>query len=445
MDSIQCVTERRVGGAKDCRKQGPAYMKLHTKILLGLLAAILLGGIIQFVGLQEWAKVYLSPGLDLVAQFFLRLLSMIVIPVVVCSLICGIVGEGKLGTLGRLGLRTVSFYLASSLLAILTGFFLVNIIQPGVGANIPLPETEEGSLGVPGPWSDLVLRIVPKNLIGALANGDMIAVIFFTVCFSVFCFTVSEESRSQIVGFFRALLDVVMAMTLFIISLAPYGVFCLVANLILETGFGAFVPLAWYCVTVFLALAVHFTIVLPCLLKTFSSLSPLRLASAMSPALLTAFSTASSSATLPLTMACAERRAGISKRVSSFVLPLGATVNMDGTALYECVAVIFIAQVLGFELTLAKQITIIFTALLVSVGAAGIPHAGLVMMVIIFKAVGLPLEATGMIWAVDRVLDMSRTMTNVWSDSTCTAIVAHAENEIDLDVFNGKNVEVKVE
>lgn len=418
-------------------------MKLHTKILLGLLAAILAGGVLQLAGLQDWASVYLSPVLGIIAQLFLRLLKMIVIPVVVCSLICGIAGEGKLAGLGRLGLRTIVFYLVSSLLAILTGFFLVNLIQPGVDSNISLPETEEESIAT-GTWSELLLRIVPDNFIEALASMDMIAIIFFTVCFAAFTFTVSEESRNQIVSFFRALLDVVMSMTLFIIGLAPYGVFCLVINLILETGFGVFIPLGWYCVTVFLALAVHFTLTLPLLLKTFSSLSPVKLLSAMSPALLTAFSTASSSATLPLTMSCAERRGGVGKRVSSFVLPLGATVNMDGTALYECVATIFVAQVLGFELSAVKQITIIFTALLASIGAAGIPHAGLVMLVIIFDAVGLPLEAIPMIWAVDRVLDMARTMTNVWSDSTCMAIAAYHEKEIDLNVFNGESVEVTV-
>ncbi len=420
-------------------------MKLHTKILLGLAIAAILGIFLQMAGLQAWAVVYLKPALNLVAQIFLRLLSMIVIPVVVCSLICGIVGEGRLRGLGRMGLRTVAFYFLSSLLAILTGCMLVNVIQPGVGSNIPLPESGQDSIGPSGSWDELILRIIPKNFIQALATQDMIAIIFFTVCFAVFSFSVSEDARNRIVDFFRAILDVVMAMTMFIISLAPYGVFCLVLNLIIDTGFDAFIPLAKYFITVLLALAVHFFIVLPLLLKTFTSLSPWQLMSAMSPALLTAFSTASSSATLPLTMACAEQRAGVDKRVNSFVLPLGATVNMDGTALYECVAVIFIAQVLGHDLTVAHQLTIIFTALLVSIGAAGIPHAGLVMMVIIFRAVGLPLEATGMIWAVDRVLDMARTMTNVWSDCTCMTIVAAKEKHIDSDVFHGENVEVKLD
>ncbi|RJP21092.1 MAG: dicarboxylate/amino acid:cation symporter [Candidatus Omnitrophota bacterium] len=419
-------------------------MKLHTKIFIALLSAILLGALFQIVGLHEWGLAYLAPLLGLFAQFFLRLLSMIVIPIVICSLICGIVGESRLGSLGRLGLRTVLFYLLSTFLAVMTGFFLVNLIQPGVGANIEFTESPHQTIGAPDSMRDLILRIVPKNIFDALASFDMIAIIFFTVFFAAFCFTVAQESRERIVGFFNAILEVVMAMTLFIISLAPYGVFCLVMNLILETGFSAFLPLAKYFVTVFAALTIHFTLVLPFLLKITTSLSPQKLASAMAPALLTAFSTASSNATLPLTMACAERRAGIGKRVNSFVLPLGATVNMDGTALYECVAVIFVAQVLGYELTLAKQLTIIFTSLLVSIGAAGIPHAGLVMMVIIFKAVGLPLEATGMIWAVDRVLDMARTMTNVWSDCICMTIAAKFENEIDLEIFNGKNVDVSI-
>ncbi len=421
-------------------------MKLHNKIFIGLIAAVIIGAIIQVIGLQETANIYLTPTLHVIAQIFLRLLSMIVIPVVVCSLICGIAGEGKLGNLGKLGLRTVAFYLLSTFLAIMTGFFLVNLIEPGVGSNInELPQPSKESIGPPDSITDLITRIVPSNFFDALATFDMIGVIFFTIFFAVFCFSVSEEARNTIVGFFRALLDVIMNMTLFIIGLAPYGVFCLVLKLILENDFTVFIPLAKYCVTVFLALLIHFTLVLPLLLKIFTSLSPLKLFSAMSPALMTAFSTASSSATLPLTMACAERRAGVDKRVHSFVLPIGATVNMDGTALYECVAVIFIAQVLGFELSAAKQITIIFTALLVSIGAAGIPHAGLVMMVIIFKQVGLPLEATGMIFAVDRVLDMARTMTNVWSDCNCMTIAAYYENDIDKDVYNGKNVEVTMQ
>ncbi|MGC9329224.1 MAG: dicarboxylate/amino acid:cation symporter, partial [Candidatus Hinthialibacter sp.] len=221
--------------------------------------------------------------------------------------------------------------------------------------------------------------------------------------------------------------------------------FCLVVNLIIDTGFDVFIPLALYFATVITGLTIHFFVTLPLLLKLFTPLSPWKLMMAMSPSLLTAFSTASSSATLPLTLACAERRVGVDKRVSNFVLPLGATVNMDGTALYECVAAIFIAQALGFDLTLMQQFTIIITALMASVGAAGIPHAGLVMMVIVFEAVGLPLEAMGMIWGVDRILDMGRTMTNVWSDSTCTAIVAYAEQEIDIDAFNGANVDVSMD
>ncbi|HPA45401.1 MAG TPA: dicarboxylate/amino acid:cation symporter [bacterium] len=420
-------------------------MKLHTKILLSLLAAILFGGMIRLLGAEDFASAWLTPTLGLCAEVFLRLLSMIVIPVVVSSLICGIVGEGKAGTLGRLGIRTVAFYLISSLLAILVGFCFVNIVQPGIGADLSLQQASGESVGEPESWTELLIRIIPSNFVSAMAQGDMIAVIFFTVCFSAFALTVREESRLRIVHFFQAVLDVVMSMTLFIIGLAPYGVFCLVTNLIIETGFAAFAPLAKYFVTVLLALTVHFTLVLPLLMRGLTGLSPVKLFSAMSPALLTAFSTASSNATLPLTMACAERRAGVGKRVSSFVLPLGATVNMDGTALYECVAAIFVAQVLGVELSAVKQFTIIFTALLVSVGAAGIPHAGLVMMVIIFKAVGLPLEATGMIWAVDRFLDMGRTMTNVWSDCVCMAIAAHYESDIDRDILYGKNVEVTLE
>lgn len=417
-------------------------MKLHTRILISLLAAVALGGGLHLAGWHDWMDGAIRPALDLVAKIFLRLLSMIVVPVVVCSLITGIVGEGKLGSLGKIGARTVGLYLISTFLAIMTGFILVNLFDPGIGSDLTLPETSKDNIGAPGNWTELLIRVAPSNVVQAMASGDMLAVIFFTVFFAVFCLRVKDESRIQIVSFFQSLLDVVMAMTMFIIGLAPYGVFCLIVSLILDTGFSAFLPLAKYFVTVLVALAIHFFIVLPLLVRLFTSLSPWKLMTAMSPALLTAFSTASSSATLPLTMACAEKRAGIKNRINSFVLPLGATVNMDGTALYECVAVIFIAQVLGYDLSATKQAAIILTSLLVSIGAAGIPHAGLVMMVIIFQAVGLPLEATGMIWAVDRFLDMGRTMTNVWSDCVCNAIVASSESEIDMVIFNADPVEV---
>jgi Na+/H+-dicarboxylate symporter len=255
----------------------------------------------------------------------------------------------------------------------------------------------------------------------------MVGVIFFTIMFSIFAMKSAETHRAPVVNLMGAVYEIMMKMVGAIIRLAPLGVFCLVAKLVATLGFDVFMPLMKYMVTVILALGIHFFIILPAIFWWWTRSSPWAYMQALAPALLTAFSSASSAATLPLTMECAENRGGVSEKVTSIVLPLGATVNMDGTALYEGVAVLFIAQVLGHDLAFAQQLIVLLTALLVSVGAAGIPHAGLVMMVIILEAVGLPLEATGMIWAVDRVVDMARTATNVWSDAVGAAVIDHGE------------------
>jgi len=241
---------------------------------------------------------------------------------------------------------------------------------------------------------------------------------------------VGGEHGKRLASLFESAFEVMMRMTAWVISLAPIGVACFMIYATSTQGIAVFATLAWYMLAVFTALVVHATVVLPLLVRTIGKRSPLEFARQMSPALLTAFSTASSNATLPLTIDCVERRAGVSNQTSSFVLPLGATINMDGTALYEVVAVLFIAQATGMELTIAQQVLVALTALIASVGAAGIPHAGLVMMAIVLQAVGLPLEAQGMIIAVDRVLDMCRTAVNVWSDS-CGCVIVDRTSSVD--------------
>ena len=362
---------------------------------------------------------------------FLRLLRMVAVPLIVTSLITGVLGLGHAGRLGRMFGRTLAYYLATSLLAIVTGLGMVNLIRPGLRSDVSTATAE-----APHVSSDLgevlfgqVETMIPTNPFGALAVGNFLSIICFSLAFAIFATIVGGKTLELMRGFFNAAFEVMMAMTMAIIKLAPLGVMFLMMYVTATQGPDVFRSLFWYMLAVICALAIHAVIVLPLILKFVARRSPWQYAKAMSPALLTAFSSASSNGTLPLTMASVEERAGVSNRVSSFVLPLGATINMDGTALYETVAVLFIAQLhYGYNLPLSQQIIVAVTALLASVGAAGIPHAGLVMMVIILQAVGLPIEMQGIILAVDRVLDMCRTSVNVWSDSCGCAVVARFES-----------------
>lgn len=373
---------------------------------------------------------------------FLTLLKMVIVPLIFTSIVTGVAGIGTTGGLGRLGGKTLVYYLTTSLFAILTGLIVVNIVKPGVGAELGL-KTIPQEIGTEQTGIlDLFIRMIPENPVAAAVEGNILQLIFFAILFGVFITRIDEGVGGPVKAFLAGVFEIMMKITRFIILLTPFGAFGLVGSIVAETGFAPFIPLGMYAICVLLALLIHACVSLPTLLLLVGGVSPIKHVKAMGPALMTAFSTASSSATLPLTMECAEERAGISNRTSSFVLPLGATVNMDGTALYECVAVIFIAQYYFsqgqiMELSFVQQATVVITALLASIGAAGIPMAGLVMMSVVLKAVGLPLEGVGLIVAVDRILDMLRTTVNVWSDSCGTAIIAASEGETELKVKAG--------
>lgn len=360
-------------------------------------------------------------------DLFLRLLKMITVPLIVTSLITGVAGLDNTSRFGTMFGRTLAYYGITSILAITTGLIIVNIVRPGIGAELP-GGTEAvlhgGDQSLIGILLGLVDNMIPTNPIQSLASSSFLSIITFSIIFAVFIVRTGGETARVLKDFFQSAFEVMMRLTMAIISLAPYGVFCFMVYATASQGLAIFGTLAWYMLAVFLALLVHATVTLPLIVKFVAKRSPIEFARAMSPALMTAFSTASSNGTLPLTMTCVEDRAKVSNKVSSFVLPLGATVNMDGTALYEAVAVLFIAQAYRGDLALAEQVVVAVTALLASVGAAGIPHAGLVMMAIVLQAVNLPLEAQGIIIAVDRVLDMCRTSVNVWSDSCGCAIIA---------------------
>jgi Na+/H+-dicarboxylate symporter len=369
-----------------------------------------------------------------IGDLFLRLLQMLVVPLIVSSLITGVTGMGDLRTLGSIGGRAIGFYLTTSFLAIVTGIVVVNIIRPGDGAELALLEegAASGALLAEEPrsigivlWEQLE-SLIPKNPLAAATEGDMLPVIFFSLLIGVFIGLAEHRDGSKdasvVRRFFSGLFDVMMQMTLFVVKFAPIGVFGFTLYAAAGKGPAAFQVLGWYVVTVFVALLIHATVTLPIILKLVAGRSPIEYARKLTTALVTAFSTASSNGTLPPTMQEVEE-AGVKPEVTSFVLPLGATINMDGTALYEAVAVLFIAQVYGIDLTIAQQAIIALTALLASIGAAGIPHAGMVMMVVVLNAVGLPTSAVALILAVDRILDMCRTTVNVWSDSVAAAVV----------------------
>lgn len=413
-------------------------IKLHWRILIALLLAVIAGSLAGtdsgLFGVTFYAV------FDFIGTLFLNALKMLIVPLVVSSIIVGIAGIGSGGAFGKLGMKTLLYYMSTSLLAILVGLFIVNMVAPGMVDGEPAKQliglsenSAEVVARVEGKGvADLVeifLRMVPTNVVAAAAEGQMLGLIFFSLLFGFFMTKIEEVYAESVYNFWQGMFQVMMRMTDWVMQFAPIGVFGLVAKVVADTGYSAFVPLLWFLLSVLAGLAVHFLLVLPLLLYFVGRVNPLRHYRAMAPALLTAFSTSSSAATLPLTLECVEKNAGVSNRTSSFVLPLGATVNMDGTALYECVAAMFIAQAYGIELGFVQQFTIVLMALVTSIGVAAIPSASLVAIAIILAAIGLPVEAIGLILAVDRVLDMCRTSVNVFSDSCGAVIIARLAGE----------------
>jgi Na+/H+-dicarboxylate symporter len=369
------------------------------------------------------------PVAEPLANLFLRLLRMAIMPLIITSIISGVISVGNAAGLGKLGIRTLGYYILSSLMAIVTGLILVNIFAPGIGAQIGLEHSVQSVPATNQGFQDLLLRIIPENPFQSMADGDVLPVIFFSVLFGYFITRLKDHQKKHMGDIFQAAFEAMLKLTQFVVWSAPLGVFGISAKIVAKTGFSAFQSLGFYFVIVLAGLAIHAFINLPLLMRLIAGKNPVKHYQGMPSAIITAFSTCSSMVTLPLTMSAVTEHSGVSKKVASFTLPIGATVNMDGTALYECIATIFIAQVYGVDLTISEQIIVVVTALLASIGAASVPMSGLVMMSIILNAVGLPLEGVGIILAVDRILDMFRTTVNVLSDSVGSVIVARLEGE----------------
>ena len=427
----------------DFLKKALSYENLHWQIAAALILACLFGYFAD--GESMLGGVLLVDIFGFFGGLFMNALKMIVVPLILAAIVIGVANMAGQDSFGRIGAKTVGLYLVTGFFAIFTGLVLVNLIAPGdipaeqaqsLVDSISDDDVEQIQTKIEGKSTadliDIIARAIPANIFVAASEMNLLALIFVGVVFGVFMTRLQGAVGETMERFWLGLYDVMIMITMWIMRFAPIGVLALVGKVLMLSGFEIFELLFWFVVTVLLALVIHFFVWLPLLLRFAGGIDPIKYYSKVVRAQLTAFSTASSSATLPVTINSAHQ-AGVSKRVTSFVLPLGATVNMDGTALYECIVVIFIAQIYaattGTEFTIAQQFTVVIMALLTSIGVAGIPAASLVAITLILTMVGLPAEWIGIVLAVDRILDMCRTSTNVTSDLSITAVIASTEGD----------------
>ncbi|HSX26696.1 MAG TPA: dicarboxylate/amino acid:cation symporter [Chlamydiales bacterium] len=409
-------------------------------VFLAILLAILFGSL---VGKEGGVFGFTFYGIvDVLGAIFLNALSLVVVPLVSSSIISGVSRIGGEAAFGRLGGKMFGFYIGTSLLAILIGLFFVNLIDPG-SSHITPPTTAMESVQLSTLkdqlshnsgqiFIDVLLQIVPANVLDAFSHGQMLGLIFFSLLFGYAISKIDAHPASIIQGFFQGIFQTMIQVTHIIMKFLPYGVFCLVSKVFMTTGFGSLRSVGLFFIAVLLGLATFMFVALPLLLKFVAKVKPIRHFKAMGPALITAFSTSSSSATLPITIDCVEKRAGVSNKICSLVVPLGTSINMSGSALYECVAAMFVAQAYGIDLSFITQFLVVLMALITSVGVAGIPSASLVAIMVILRVIGLPPEGIGLFIAVDRILDMCRTTVNVFSDSCCAILVARSEGEKEV-------------
>ncbi|HDP99242.1 MAG TPA: dicarboxylate/amino acid:cation symporter [bacterium] len=413
-------------------------LELYTKILMGLVLGVIVGVIANKFGAVQFFSIYIKPF----GTAFIRLISMIVVPLVFASLLVGTASLNDIRKLGRIGGKTILFYLTTTSLAIVIGLVSANVFKPGSGLTKETQQqllanyAEEAAskidtaLQKPG-LGETLINIIPKNPMESLAGGEMLQIIFFALMLGIAITMISRERAAPVIKFFEGINDAMIKMVHIIMEFAPYGVFALIASIIGEFGLGILGPLAKYSIIVVVGLFLHVIVIYSIMLKIFTKVKIVDFFKGIRPAQLIAFSSSSSSATLPVTMECVEENIGVSSEISSFVLPLGATINMDGTALYQGVAAVFIAQVFGMDLNIGQQLTIVLTATLASIGAAGVPGVGMITLTMVLKTIGVPLEGIALILGVDRILDMCRTIVNISGDATCATVVAATEGQIE--------------
>ena len=406
---------------------------LTTKIFIALLAGAVFGIVLCYMVPSGHVKddIIVEGILYVIGQGFIRLMKMLVVPLVFCSLVCGSMAIGDTKKLGTVGVRTLIFYLFTTALAITVALSVGNIINPGIGLDMSAIKSNAAEVEemVATSLSDTILNIIPDNPLNSLASGNMLQIIVFALIVGIILAKLGE--RTETVGnFFSQFNDIMMEMTMMVMSLAPVGVFCLIARTFANIGFSAFVPLAKYMVGVLLALAIQCFIVYLGLLKVFTGLNPFKFIKNFFPVMAFAFSTATSNATIPLSIDTLAKKMGVSKKISSFTIPLGATINMDGTAIMQGVAVVFAAQAFGIQLDMMDYLTVIGTATLASIGTAGVPSVGLVTLTMVFNSVGLPVEAIGLIMGIDRILDMTRTAVNITGAVSYTHLTLPTKLEV---------------
>ncbi len=414
-------------------------LELYTKILIGLILGIIVGIIANKFGIASFFSIYIKPF----GSAFIRLISMIVVPLVFASLFIGTASLNDIRKLGRIGGKTIAFYLCTTAIAIIIGLAMANVFKPGTGLT---KETQEQllanyadeaaskidtALKKPG-IGETLINIIPKNPVEALSGGEMLQIIFFALMLGIAITLIPQDRAKPVIKFFDGINEAMIKMVHIIMEFAPYGVFALIASIIGEFGLGILGPLFKYSIIVIVGLFIHVIITYSAALKLFTKVTIKKFFRGVRPAQLIAFSSSSSSATLPVTMECVEENIGVSKEISSFVLPLGATINMDGTALYQGVAAVFIAQVFGMDLNMGQQLTIVLMATLASIGAAGVPGIGMITLTMVLKQIGVPLEGIALILGVDRILDMCRTIVNITGDATCATVVGSTERQIQF-------------
>ena len=415
-------------------------MSLANKVAIGLLAGVLIGLAINLTGLNNssWVNTYLINGVFQVGgQWFVSGLKMLVVPLVLFSLIPGIVGIGDVRLLGKIGTKSLILYIATTAIAISTAITFAVIADIGSGLNL-VPEEAFTGRSDARTFSEILIGIVPSNIISAMARADMLAVIFFSIFFGI-ALLIEVKKSTELLSVIEQMNNVVMRMVDMVMLFAPYAVFCLVAKVIAELGFDVIQKLIGYFLVIMFALIFHALVTQMAIFKVFTGLSIRTFLQKIRNAQLFAFSTSSSGATIPVTLRTMQERFGVDRAVSSFSVPFGATINMDGTAMMQGVATVFIANLYGVDLGIGGYVTVVVTAVLASIGTAAVPGVGLVMLTLVFGQVGLPLEAIGLILGIDRIIDMTRTAVNVTGDAVVTSIVAKSEGKIDVDIYNDPN------
>ncbi len=417
---------------------------LTTKIFIGLIGGLILGIVFNLFVPRSYVRdtIFVDGIFNVIGNGFIRLMKMLVVPLVFCSLVCGSSAIGDTMSLGKVGGKTIIFYLATTALAVTVAITVASVIRPGIGLNMDAIEVSEVKVTESTTVADTLLNIIPDNPIGSLANGNMLQIIFFALVVGILLAKMGERAE-MVSNLMNQLNELMMEMTNLVMNLAPIGVFCMIARTFANLGFNAFVPLLKYMGSVTFALFVQCFVIYMILLFVFTRLNPFRFIKKFFPVMAFAFSTSTSNATIPMNIDTLEEKVGVSRKISSFTIPLGATINMDGTSIMQGVAVVFAAQAYGIHLGLSGYLTVIATATLASVGTAGIPSVGLVTLSMVFNAVGLPVEAIALIMGIDRILDMLRTAVNITGDAVCTTIVAHQNKELNREVFNHKPIETK--